>query len=118
LHEIDTVLTLTVEITAYGLAKAVGDYVGPAYATKAVYGLLAMTGTIENTSSRVDSRFSGKIRRRTARRWQEKLSLSWQKVQKGIYVDGHERSDVTQYRQEVFLLAFERIRPFLCSNMG
>jgi hypothetical protein len=110
------ILTLTVEITAYGLAKAVGDYVGSARATNAVYGLLEMTGSTEvpeNTSSRVDSRFSGKIRCRTARRWLEKLGLSWQKVQKGIYVDGHERSDVTQYRQEVFLPAFERIRPFL-----
>jgi hypothetical protein len=28
-------------------------------------------------------------------------------------VDGHERADVVQYRQEVFLPAFEEIRPFL-----
>lgn len=28
-------------------------------------------------------------------------------------MDGHERADVVQYRQEVFLPAFEEIRPFL-----
>jgi hypothetical protein len=50
---------------------------------------------------------------RTARRWLEKLRFSWRRVQKGIYVDGHERADVVQYRQEVFLPAFEEIRPFL-----
>ena len=75
-----------------------------------------MTGNTEfpeEASSRIESRFSGKIRCRTARRWLEKLGFSWGKVQKGVYVDGHERSDVVCYRQEVFLPAFERIRPFL-----
>jgi hypothetical protein len=43
----------------------------------------------------------------------EKLGFSWRRVQKGIYVDGHERADVVQYRQEVFLPAFEEIRAFL-----
>jgi len=75
-----------------------------------------MTGNTElprEASSRVKSRFSGKIRNRTARRWLEKLGFSWRKIQKGIYVDGHERSDVVRYRQEVFLPAFNEIRPFL-----
>ena len=75
-----------------------------------------MTGNTEfpeEASSRVESRFSGKIRNRTARRWLEKLGFSWRKIQKGVYVDGHERSDVVRYRQEVFLPAFNEIRPYL-----
>ncbi len=109
-------ITWAIEITAYGLAKAVGDYVESSRATDAVYGLLKMTGNTvfpEEASSRVESRLSGKIRCRTARRWLEKLGFSWRKVQKGVYVDGPERSDVVRYRQEVFLPAFEGIRPFL-----
>ena len=40
---------------------------------------------------------------------QEKLGFSWRKVQKGVYV---ECPDV-RYRQEVFLPAFNEIRPLL-----
>jgi len=67
-----------------------------------------MTGNtefLEEASSRVESRFLGKIRCRTARLWLERLGFSWRKVQKGIYV--------VCYRQEVFLPAFEEIRPYL-----
>lgn len=85
--------------------------------TDAVYGLLKMTGNTslpeEEVSSRIESRYSGKIRCRTARGWLNKLGFSWRKVQKGVYMDGHERSDVVQYRQEVFLPAFQEIRTFL-----
>lgn len=42
----------------------------------------------------------------------ELVGFFWHKVQKGIYVDRHERPDV-RYRQEVFLPAFDDIRPFL-----
>jgi hypothetical protein len=34
------------------------------------------------------------------------LKFRWVKDHKGQYVDGHERTDVVQYRQEVFLLAW------------
>jgi hypothetical protein len=112
----ELLLTWSTEISAYGLAKAVGDYIESARATDAIYGLLKMTGNtefLEEASSRVESRFSGKIWNRTARRWLEKLGFSWRKIQKGVYVDGHERSDVVRYRQEVFLPAFNEIRPYL-----
>jgi hypothetical protein len=75
-----------------------------------------MTGNTEfpeEASSCVESRISGKTRCRTARLWLERLGFSWRKVQKGIYIDGHERSDVVCYRQEVFLPAFQEIRPYL-----
>ncbi|KAJ7210488.1 hypothetical protein GGX14DRAFT_625775 [Mycena pura] len=40
---------------------------------------------------------------RTARRWLHKLGWTYSQVKKGVYVDGHEREDVVQYRNEVFL---------------
>lgn len=39
----------------------------------------------------------------TARRWLIKMGYRWTKTLKGQYVDGHERDDVVQYRQQVFL---------------
>jgi hypothetical protein len=93
-------ITWAIDITAYGLAKAVGDYVESARATDALYGMLETTGSSEfpeKVSSHLKSRCSGKIRCRTARRWLEKLGFSWHKVQKGVYMDRHERSDVVCY---------------------
>ena len=88
-----------------------------ARATDPVYRLLKVTGNTGlldgEVSSRIKSRYSGKIRCRTAQPWLKKLSFSWRKVQKGVYVDRHERPDVVRYRQEVFLPAFNEIRPFL-----
>jgi hypothetical protein len=45
---------------------------------------------------------------RTSRRWL--IRLGWRRtlVRKGIYKDGHERSDVVEYRTNVFLPAMER----------
>ncbi|KAH9843219.1 uncharacterized protein C8Q71DRAFT_698833 [Rhodofomes roseus] len=39
----------------------------------------------------------------TAKRWMQVLGYRWTKAPRGQYVDGHERKDVVQYRQEVFL---------------
>lgn len=36
---------------------------------------------------------------RTARRWLHKLSWRYQQKKKGMYIDGHERDDVVQYRK-------------------
>ncbi|KAI6100664.1 hypothetical protein EV401DRAFT_1894503 [Pisolithus croceorrhizus] len=43
------------------------------------------------------------ISERTARRWL--IKLGWRKtvIRKGVYMDGHERADVVEYRQGVFL---------------
>ena len=83
-------------------------------ATDTIHTLLTSSGS----ESRVESWYSGKIRCRTARHWLKKLGFCWQKVQKRVYVDGNERSDVVRYRQEVFLPAFNEIRPFLVTWDG
>jgi hypothetical protein len=43
------------------------------------------------------------IARSTAYLWLPRLGFYRHETKKGLYVDGHERSDVIQYRQEVFL---------------
>ncbi|KJA19534.1 hypothetical protein HYPSUDRAFT_204573 [Hypholoma sublateritium FD-334 SS-4] len=40
---------------------------------------------------------------RTARRWLIKLGWRYTQVRKGVYMDGHERADVVEYRQQIFL---------------
>ncbi|KAJ7686728.1 hypothetical protein B0H17DRAFT_940191 [Mycena rosella] len=39
----------------------------------------------------------------TARRWMKKMGYRWKKEPTGMYSDGHEREDVVNYRQNVFL---------------
>lgn len=48
---------------------------------------------------------------RTAVNWLHRMGYDWKEVKKGIYKDGHERADVIQYRQEVFLKTLEELRP-------
>ena len=42
----------------------------------------------------------------TAKRWMKKLGYRWIKKHRGLYFDGHERDDVINYRQNVFLPAW------------
>ena len=39
----------------------------------------------------------------TAKHWMKKLDYRWIKKHRGLYFDGHERDDVVNYRQNVFL---------------
>ena len=41
----------------------------------------------------------------TACEWMSKLGFKWRKPLKGMYIDGHERSDVVHYRQNIYLPA-------------
>ncbi|KAJ7199473.1 hypothetical protein GGX14DRAFT_373116 [Mycena pura] len=40
---------------------------------------------------------------RTAERWMKRNEYRWKPEPKGMYKDGHEREDIVQYRQHVFL---------------
>ena len=47
----------------------------------------------------------------TAQRWMRKLDYQWTYSElKGQYVDGHEREDVVNYRQKVFLPRWANIK--------
>jgi hypothetical protein len=52
------------------------------------------------------------ITSRTARRWLTKLGFSWGDVKKGIFLDGHERKDVIEYRTH-FLDAIHEFLPYM-----
>jgi hypothetical protein len=44
-----------------------------------------------------------RIRARTARRWLKKMGFDYKSIRKGVYFDGHERQDVREYRDNVFI---------------
>ncbi|KAF9481284.1 hypothetical protein BDN70DRAFT_803826 [Pholiota conissans] len=46
----------------------------------------------------------------TAKRWMHTLGYRWTFQPSGQYVDGHEREDVVEYRQNVFLPAMEKLQ--------
>src|SRR6266516_856719 len=56
---------------------------------------------------RREGKYGGKvsIKARTAREWLNRLGYRWKNVKKGVYVDGHERADVVEYRK-VFVKEF------------
>ena len=63
------------------------------------------------------TRRTRRIRARTARRWLKKLGFSYKDVRKDVYFDGHERKDVVEYRNEVFLKAWQQAsRRFVIFN--
>ena len=61
-----------------------------------------------------------KISVRTARRWLHKLGFEQVSSKKGIYIDGHERTNVVEYRKlylkRLDILASTHLPPPLCSD--
>ena len=61
-----------------------------------------------------------KITARTARRWLHKLGFEKVSSKKGIYIDGHERADVVEYRKvylkKLDILASTHLPPPLCND--
>jgi hypothetical protein len=51
----------------------------------------------------------------TAQRWMRVMNYRWTKTPNGQFVDGHERDDVVEYRQLIFLLAWEAFEPSMRS---
>ena len=47
----------------------------------------------------------------TAHRWLKRLGFSLHRVQKGVYVDGHEREDVVAARNELMNYMYTMILP-------
>jgi len=86
------------DITAYGLAKAVGVYLDSQRATRAVLECFE-TGPGGN-----------RIRGRTACRWLKQLGLKYGTVTKGVYVDSHERPDMVEYWQTVFIPRWKELQ--------
>ncbi|KAJ7913207.1 hypothetical protein B0H13DRAFT_1612824 [Mycena leptocephala] len=49
---------------------------------------------------------------RTAQRWMKHMEYRWTKEPKGMYADGHERNNVVDYRQNVFLPRWEELSKY------
>lgn len=79
------------DITAFKLAKVIGEYLDSNRATMVVEDMLLFKPT------------KNRIRARTARKWLKLMGLTHSRYTKGVYVDGHEREDVVLYRNNVFL---------------
>jgi len=85
-----------------GLAKAITTYWTERYPTmdhNAESGnplpIISMEG--------IQRRIKRALATRSARAWLLKLGWNWKEVKKGVYKDGHEREDVKEYRDRVFL---------------
>lgn len=77
------------DITGYKLAQVVGEYLQSKRAVMTLKDFFGAGGD--------------KIRARTARRLLVEMGFECHKVEKGVYVDGHAKSDVVEYREKVFL---------------
>ncbi|KAG0640742.1 hypothetical protein HOY80DRAFT_1041121 [Tuber brumale] len=51
------------------------------------------------------------ISSRSSHPWLQKLGFNWKEVHKGVYNNGHEREDVKQYRNEIFIPYLGDIKP-------
>ncbi|KAG0633316.1 hypothetical protein HOY80DRAFT_1064291 [Tuber brumale] len=87
-----TMLALCMGITSHGIAQAITTY-----------------GTEDNDAVTPPSRgrivrdLQRQLSRRTGCRWLAKLDFKWKEVGKEIYNDGHERDDVKDNRDKIFL---------------
>ncbi|KAF8471749.1 hypothetical protein BDZ91DRAFT_473229 [Kalaharituber pfeilii] len=95
-------------LTTHGLAKAITEYLRR-NGEEEEEGI-ELENILVNASSAEKSR---SIKACTARRWLRKLSFRWRDIKKGVYIDGHEREDVVQYRQLFFLPQFFTLLPSL-----
>lgn len=85
-------------------------------ATAVVEDLLVSPTTSSDLNSNADHQgdpqrplgCKNRIRARTARRWLAKMGFSYTGIKKGVYIDGHEREDVVDYRNKVFLPKWEK----------
>ncbi|KAF8595175.1 hypothetical protein BDV93DRAFT_457472, partial [Ceratobasidium sp. AG-I] len=53
------------------------------------------------------------ISKATAQRWMARMSYRWRHEPRGLYFDGHERQDVVQYRQSVYLPRWNEMGPWM-----
>ena len=107
------------KLFASKLAKVIEEYLGSQTVTNTVESILEQeAASEENNSSQLPPNL--KIRVRTARNWLKRLELHYHTISKNVYIDGHEREDVVEYRQKNFLptwASFER-RMVLFSEDG
>lgn len=79
-----------------------GDYLGSKTATSTVENILEQEAiSADNSTQQLPPGIRIKVR--TAQKWLKRLGLHYHTVSKNVYIDGHERQDVVEYRQKHFL---------------
>ncbi|KAG0633878.1 hypothetical protein HOY80DRAFT_1062201 [Tuber brumale] len=79
-------------ITSHGIAQAITTYWAE-----------ANDAMMPPSRGRIVRDLQRQLSRRTGCRWLAKLGFKWKEVRKGVYNDGHERDDVKDYRDKIFL---------------
>ena len=79
-------------INGYKLAKAIGECLRSRQAEETMREVFQL-------SEQPDKAPGLTPRARTARSWLSNMGLHYKRIGKGAYIDGHEREDVSQYRQ-------------------
>lgn len=102
------------KVTSYRLASFVGECLEKLKPAGAQQNPAEVMETIEaaiNAEETGASIEGPTIQTRTIRRWLHRLGFDWREVKKGVFVDGHERPDVIQYRQE-FVSTIRQLLPY------
>ena len=104
------------EVTSQTLAAAFADVLKELEDTEDVENLIGETlrevqrEELDMREKRVSRKVS--IQARTAREWLNRMGYRWKSVSKGVYIDGHEREDVVQYR-EWFVKEWFEMQPYV-----
>ncbi|KZP15833.1 hypothetical protein FIBSPDRAFT_912399 [Athelia psychrophila] len=69
---------------------------------------------LDTPEMRARTGFNKRIGLVTAQEWMKKLEYRWTLTPTGQYVDGHERPDVVDYQQNIFLPTWRKIKEQTC----
>ncbi|RPA76037.1 hypothetical protein BJ508DRAFT_213928, partial [Ascobolus immersus RN42] len=96
-------------LTSRGLARFVSEYLGSR--TIGVALEQTLDGIVDHNISDTSQYTRLSLTERSARRWLNRLGFQWKDVRKNVYIDGHERFEVKEYRKE-FLEKIKFLKPF------
>ncbi len=96
------------KLTARDIAKVVGEYLKSNWARNAVAKILGSEIAFQ-LDELAEIPANLRIRSRIAQNWLKHMGFSYNRVTKGIYIYGHERADVVEYWDQVFLLQWAKL---------
>ena len=103
------------EVTSQTLAAAFGGILKEVEDATEVEKLVEETfERVRDEVQRVEKGHPPKVslQARTAREWLNKMGYRWKNIKKGVYIDGHEREDVVEYRGK-FLDKWYGMQPYV-----
>lgn len=120
-------MSLSVDVNAHGLVEAVTRYWNNTdWSNADENGTDSSDETEENIEALHDHRVrdtllslhelddnpdNWSLSSRAAVNWLHRLGYNYKQVKKGLYYDGHEDPEVIEYRQQIFLLILDELKP-------